>query len=110
MATYLQQLERLKALRPRLRSIAPGHGHLIEQPVAKIDEYLAHRAMREQQIVDLLRADGPITVDAIVAELYPETPEELLPMAAGTVWAHLRKLKHEGLAKGTRPDRTWSAA
>ena len=41
MAAYLEQLERLKAWRPRLKSIAPGHGHLIEQPAAKIDEYLA---------------------------------------------------------------------
>ncbi len=110
MEAYLQQLERLKALRPRLRSIAPGHGHLIEHPAAKIDEYLKHRAMREQQIVDLLQTTGPITIDAIVATLYTETPEELLPMAAGTVWAHLRKLKNDGRAKGTTPDKVWAAA
>jgi glyoxylase-like metal-dependent hydrolase (beta-lactamase superfamily II) len=110
MAAYLEQLERLKAMRPRLRSIAPGHGHLIEQPTAKIDEYLAHRAMREQQVLDLLHAQGRTTVDAIVATLYTDTPEELLPMAAATVWAHLRKLKGEGHAKGTRADGPWSAA
>ena len=40
-----------RALRPRLRSIAPGHGHLIEQPAAKIDEYLEHRAIREAQVL-----------------------------------------------------------
>jgi glyoxylase-like metal-dependent hydrolase (beta-lactamase superfamily II) len=110
MAAYLAQLERLKTLRPRLRSIAPGHGYLIEQPAAKIDEYLRHRAMREQQILEALRANRRITIDAIVTELYPDLPEELVPMAAGTVWAHLRKLKAEGLAKGTKPDKTWSAA
>ena len=110
MATYLQQLERLKGLRPRLRSIAPGHGYLIERPAEKIDEYLQHRAMREAQVLDLLRADGPIRIDAIVTVLYPEVPDELVPMAAGTVWAHLIKLKQEGLAKGTNPDKAWSAA
>lgn len=109
MTAYLQQLERLKALRPRLRSIAPGHGHLIEHPTAKIDEYLQHRAMREQQVVDLLQTTGPTTIDAIVARLYTETPEELLPMAAGTVWAHLIKLKDDGRAKGTTPDKAWTA-
>ncbi len=93
MAAYIEQLERLKGLRPRLRSIAPGHGHLIEQPVAKIDEYLQHRAMREQQILDAVTsgaaaADGT-TVDDIVAQLYAEIPDELQPMAAGTVWAHV---------------------
>ena len=102
MAAYLEQLERLKGLRPRLRSIAPGHGHLIDKPVAKIDEYLQHRAMREQQIVDALEA-GPTTVKAIGQALYPDLIEELVPMAQGTVWAHLRKLKAEGRAHRTSP-------
>jgi glyoxylase-like metal-dependent hydrolase (beta-lactamase superfamily II) len=110
MTTYLEQLERLKAHRPRLKSIAPGHGHLIEQPLAKIDEYLDHRRAREKQIVAALGRTRATTVDAIVAELYTETPEELLPMAAATVWAHLRKLKQDGKAKGTKLDGKWSAA
>jgi glyoxylase-like metal-dependent hydrolase (beta-lactamase superfamily II) len=109
MATYLQQLERLKGLRPRLRSIAPGHGHLIERPAEKIDEYLQHRAMREAQVLNRLRA-GPCTIDEIVVELYPDLPDELVPMAAGTVWAHLIKLERDGLAQGADRDATWSAA
>ena len=32
MAAYLASLERLRALRPPLRAIAPAHGHLIERP------------------------------------------------------------------------------
>lgn len=109
MAAYIEQLERLKGLRPRLRSIAPGHGHLIEQPMAKIDEYLQHRAMREQQILEALRAAGTTSIDAIVQQLYTDTPEELLPMAACTVWAHLLKLKDEGRARGVSLDGDWSA-
>lgn len=109
MATYLVQLERLKGLRPRLRSIAPGHGHLIDRPAAKIDEYLDHRAMREQQILGTLRGAGTTTVDRIAQELYTDTPRELLPMAAATVWAHLRKLEAEGQASGDRQDGPWSA-
>jgi len=108
MATYLRQLERLKTLRPKLRSIAPGHGHLIDAPVAKVDEYLEHRAMREQQIVDTLKA-SPTTVGAIVEELYSDLPKELLPMAAATVWAHLIKLVAEGRADGDAQDGRWSA-
>jgi hypothetical protein len=30
-------------------------------------------------------------------------------MAAATVWAHLRKLKDDGEAKGTKLDGKWSA-
>lgn len=110
MATYLRQLERLKGLRPRLRSIAPGHGHLIEQPAAKIDEYLQHRVMREEQVLEALRAAGTTRIDAIVQELYTEIPEELLPMAACSVWAHLLKLKDEGTAKGESLEGDWTAA
>ncbi|MEQ1786026.1 MAG: MBL fold metallo-hydrolase [Acidimicrobiales bacterium] len=109
MGEYLRQLERLKTLRPRLRSIAPGHGHLIDKPVAKIDEYLDHRSMRERQILGALGA-GPTTVEAIVEALYPDLAEELVPMAHGTVWAHLLKLKGDGQAKGTKIDGTWRAA
>ena len=59
MARVPPSLERLKALRPRLRSIAPGHGHLIEEPAAKIDEYLKHRARaRAAGRSTLLQTDG----------------------------------------------------
>jgi len=110
MASYLQQLERIKTLRPKLRSIAPGHGHLIEQPAAKVDEYLEHRAMREAQILASLTTAGTTTIDAIVGELYADTPEELHPMAAATVWAHLRQMADQGRAKGDAIDGNWSAA
>jgi glyoxylase-like metal-dependent hydrolase (beta-lactamase superfamily II) len=107
MAAYLAQLERLKALRPRLRSIAPGHGYLIEQPVAKVDEYLQHRGMREQQVLAAVDP-GPATVDAVVEQLYPDLVEELVPMAAGTVWAHLIKLEQEGKVRGDGRDGRWA--
>jgi len=108
MAAYLEQLERLKAWRPRLRSIAPGHGHLIEQPIAKIDEYLDHRHEREQQVLDCV-GSGTTSVKKIVAALYPDLIEELVPMAEGTVWAHLLKLKAEGKVSGRSQGGRWSA-
>ncbi len=107
MVAYLEQLERLKGLRPRLRSIAPGHGHLIEQPVAKIDEYLAHRHEREAQVLAAVPASGSTTIDAIVADLY-DVPETLVPMACASVWAHLRKLADEGQVVGEAIDGPWS--
>ncbi|MET0904171.1 MAG: MBL fold metallo-hydrolase [Acidimicrobiales bacterium] len=106
MAAYLEQLERLKAWRPRLRSIAPGHGHLIEQPIAKIDEYLAHRRMREQQVLDCVKS-GTSAVKEIVPALYPDLVDELIPMAEATVEAHLLKLKDEKRVKRNR--QRWSA-
>ncbi|MGK2949489.1 MAG: MBL fold metallo-hydrolase [Acidimicrobiales bacterium] len=106
MAAYLEQLERLKGLRPRLRTIAPGHGHLIEQPATKIDEYLDHRRQREAQVLAALPSEGTVTIDAIVADLY-DVPEELVPMACASVWAHLRKLTTEGRAEGDALDGPW---
>jgi glyoxylase-like metal-dependent hydrolase (beta-lactamase superfamily II) len=108
MTAYLAQLERLKAWRPRLRSIAPGHGHLIEHPIAKIDEYLQHRRDREAQVLECVRS-GTTKVAKIVEQLYPDLVEELLPMAEATVWAHLLKLRSEGKVSGRSQGGRWAA-
>jgi glyoxylase-like metal-dependent hydrolase (beta-lactamase superfamily II) len=111
MAVYLQSLERVKALRPRLRKIAPGHGYLIDDPAAKVDEYVAHRNEREAQVLGVLPTGRTgITIAKIVERLYADVREELHPVAAMTVWAHLRKLADEGKAKGKALDGRWRAA
>ena len=111
MAAYLASLERLRTHRPRLKSIAPGHGHLIEDPAAKIDEYVTHRLAREAQIFDTLASEGTTTIEALVKEIYVDTPEELHAMAARSVWAHLRKLAAEGRVQGDPEvqDGDWTA-
>ena len=106
MAQYFATLERLRKL--RLRSIAPGHGELIEEPRARIDEYLQHRRSREKQILGLVRR-GPTTVKRIVATLYADTPELLLPVAAKQIYSHLKKLRDEGRVTGRDQRSTWTA-
>ena len=110
MGAYLRSLERLKAHRPRLRSIAPGHGHLIEKPQAKIDEYIEHRLAREAQVLGSLEKAGTTTIPVIVKELYADVPEELHVMAGYSVWAHLLKLVEDSLAVGHDLDGEWSSA
>jgi glyoxylase-like metal-dependent hydrolase (beta-lactamase superfamily II) len=110
MAAYLGSLERLKGLRPRLRAIAPGHGHLITEPAAKVEEYINHRLAREQQVADELAAAGTTTIDALVESIYVDVAQELHPVARKSVWAHLRKLADEGRAVGRDLDGEWSAA
>jgi len=107
MTAYLGQLERLKALAPR--SIAPGHGRLITDPGARIDEYLTHRRARAAQIVGLLAeagatGAGTVTVDELVARIYADVTEALHPVARFSVWAHLRQLAEEGRATSVDPD------
>lgn len=109
MGAYLRSLDRLTALRPRLRSIAPGHGHLIEQPAAKIDEYTTHRLAREAQVLAALQQAGTSMIEPLVKDLYADVPEELHVMAGFSVWAHLRKLVEDGKATGDAHDGEWTA-
>ena len=104
MATYLASLERLAGRRLRLRTIAPGHGHLIEDPAARLAEYLAHRLEREAAILAALEA-GAATVEQLVAAVYVDLHDTLRPAAAQTVHAHLLKLVAEGRATGS--DGAW---
>jgi glyoxylase-like metal-dependent hydrolase (beta-lactamase superfamily II) len=105
MAAYLDALRRLKTM--RIRSIAPGHGHVIDEPMAKIDEYLTHRGERERAILDALRA-GAGTIDAVVERVYVDVPEALHPIARHSVHAHLLKLNFEGKVQGADLDGDWT--
>jgi glyoxylase-like metal-dependent hydrolase (beta-lactamase superfamily II) len=107
MAKYLATLERLKKM--RLSKIAPGHGDVIEEPKARIDEYIQHRLGREKQILAILKKH-PAKIREIVATLYVDTPEPLLDVAAKQVHAHLLKLKAEGKVVGTSAKSDWKLA
>ncbi|HMQ26566.1 MAG TPA: MBL fold metallo-hydrolase [Acidimicrobiales bacterium] len=102
MATYLASLERVKAM--RLRKIAPGHGHVIEDPQAVLDHYLAHRAEREAAILAALRGEGTASIDRLVEVVYTDVDAERHPIARHTVHAHLRKLADEGHVTGDDRD------
>ena len=97
MAAYLKALQRLHDI--PMRGIAPGHGGFIDDPKAKVDEYLTHRLARERAIADALVDAGRATVEELVSAVYLDVPEELHPIARFSVWAHLRKLAAEGLAE-----------
>jgi glyoxylase-like metal-dependent hydrolase (beta-lactamase superfamily II) len=92
LAAYLDSLDRMAAL--GARTILPGHGPVVLDAAAKLAEYRAHRLEREAQIVAAL-ADGPAAVAEIVDVVYEGYPPEVLPLAARSVTAHLRKLADE---------------
>jgi glyoxylase-like metal-dependent hydrolase (beta-lactamase superfamily II) len=83
---YLDSLARIRELTPK--RLLPGHGPIVEDPVALIDSYVEHRRMRSEQIAEALRA-GAKTVEEIVERVYPGIPERLRPAAEETVRAHL---------------------
>ena len=112
MADYLAALERLAALEPRLRTIAPAHGHVIADPAGKLHEYLTHRRAREAQVLDAVRSVGDQGADTakLVEAIYTEVPDVLWPVARFSVWAHLRKLAAEGAVVAVDvddPDTLW---
>ena len=103
LADYLASLQRMLQLNPD-RAL-PAHGPVIDDPAALIHHYVAHRAQREQQVLELL-ASGASTVEAITAKIYPSISKELLGMAQESVLAHLMKLEFEGRA--SRDASSWA--
>lgn len=93
LAAYIRSLQRVLALQPLL--LLPAHGPAIEDPAAILGEYLAHRRLRERQILDLL-ASGPATAESLVNQMYRNLRPELRDAALGSVLAHLIKLRDEG--------------
>lgn len=104
LAGYLAGLARLRAL--DLALICPGHGPLVEDPAAKLDEYVEHRLARERALLDALSA-GARSVDELLDAAWADAPAMLRPAATVTLAAHLDKLADEGrLPEGVeRPER-----
>jgi glyoxylase-like metal-dependent hydrolase (beta-lactamase superfamily II) len=96
LTAYLRSLRRMRELGPR--TIYPGHGPVVLRALAKLDEYLDHRTMREEQILAAL-GDASRTPEELVTEIYTNYPPELHELAARSVLAHLLKLEVEGRAE-----------
>ena len=106
LSGYLAALERLQAM--DLALLCPGHGPVVEDPHAKIGEYLAHRRDRERRVIAALD-DGKRSVDELLDEVWDDAPAVLRPAAAVTLASHLDKLEEEGrLPEGVeRPKWPW---
>jgi endoribonuclease LACTB2 len=103
LGQYMNSLRRLLDL--DVERIYPAHGPVIHNARQKISEYIAHRELRERQIIGALR-DGPLEVIAIVKRIYTDVPEFLHPAAAQSVRSHLRKLLNEGQVE--EHEKVWS--
>ena len=91
---YMRSLERMARTRPEV--VCPGHGDTILRGARRIQQQIAHRQGREDQVVAAL-ADGADTVDTIVGAVYPRNLRKNLRDAAGrNVRTHLEKLRQEG--------------
>jgi glyoxylase-like metal-dependent hydrolase (beta-lactamase superfamily II) len=105
LAGYLQGLERLRS--HDLNLLAPGHGPLVHDVQAKLDEYVSHRLERERRLVAALRA-GKRTVQDLLDDVWDDAPAVLRPAAAVTLAAHLDKLADEDrLPEGVERPKPW---
>ncbi len=92
LAQYMTSLTRLLERKPV--AIYPAHGPFIEDGVGKLEEYIAHRWRREEQILAAL-AEGVHQIDAMVKIIYAAYPSFLYAAAGQSVCSHLLKLERE---------------
>lgn len=79
-----------------VRRLAPGHGPDHADAGHLASTVVRHRARREEQLVAVLERLGPSRANEIVAAAYRGLSAELVPVAANTVWAHMRRLVRQG--------------
>jgi glyoxylase-like metal-dependent hydrolase (beta-lactamase superfamily II) len=95
MRAYQRTLHRLRDEFASASRIYGGHGEALDTPLAKIDEYIAHRELRERELLEAL-ASGPQTVPALVRRIYAAVSPVLWPAAARQMLAYLIALEREG--------------
>ncbi|MFY0409719.1 MBL fold metallo-hydrolase [Solicola sp. PLA-1-18] len=96
LGPYLDSLERLLGkARSGLVSLLPGHGPVVEDPVAVLEHYLAHRAERLEQVRAAV-AGGATTPRAVVEQVYADVDESVWPAAELSVAAQLDHLAAGG--------------
>jgi len=93
---YMASLRKLLPL--DLAVIYPAHGPAIRDPYKKLNDYIAHRELREQQILDAMKS-GLTEIPAMVKRIYTDVPEFLHAAAGNSVLSHLNKLLKEGVVR-----------
>lgn len=98
LAAYLASLERLARLTGsgEVTALAPGHGPAVADAAGVVEFYLKHRAERLDQvrhavaeICAVAELAGRDLADAVVEEVYADTPVEVWPAARLSVLAQL---------------------
>ena len=97
MTAYMASLDRLLGRDDRL--YLPAHGPEVENPHAHVRALVAHRRMREKQILAHLEA-GEGRIPAMVETMYRDIDPRLHPAAGRSVLAHLVDLEGRGLVTG----------
>uniref|UniRef100_E6Q340 Putative hydrolase n=1 Tax=mine drainage metagenome TaxID=410659 RepID=E6Q340_9ZZZZ len=104
MRPYQATLRRLLAEFGDARTICCGHGPIVTEPRAKIEEYIAHRERREAELLGALAA-GPQTIPDLVERIYRDADMRLWAAAARQMLAYLIALEEERRVSAIRLER-----
>jgi glyoxylase-like metal-dependent hydrolase (beta-lactamase superfamily II) len=96
MTAYLASLDLLLARDDQVYH--PAHGPPVDKPKAHVRALIAHRRMREQQILAKLDK-GEGRIPAMVETMYRKVDPRLHPAAGRSVLAHLVDLERRGLVR-----------
>lgn len=108
MRPYQRTLARLRDEFADARVIYGGHGERVDDAASKIAEYIAHRQLRERELLDAL-AHGPKTIPQLVLHIYGGKTPILWPAMARQMLAYLIPLGDEGVVTSRRLDRPMTA-
>jgi glyoxylase-like metal-dependent hydrolase (beta-lactamase superfamily II) len=94
LGDYLSSLDRLRdfAAEATARTILPGHGPKLDDPIAVLDHYIRHRAERLAQVESAVAA-GARTAREVVERVYADVDRALWPAAEWSVQAQLEYLR-----------------
>lgn len=100
LADFMASLLKLKAC--GAATIYPGHGPVVEDAPAKINEYIKHRHQRETEVMEALKKQGELSSTDVVNHLYTPLPYLLRLSATKTIEKHLEKLIKERRVRQVR--------
>ena len=94
LGPYLGSLRRLRdlAVSAEVSVVWPGHGPVLDDALAVLDHYLAHRAERLEQVREAVAAGAVEPMD-VVRRVYADVDERLWPAAELSVRAQLDYLR-----------------
>jgi glyoxylase-like metal-dependent hydrolase (beta-lactamase superfamily II) len=108
MRPYQRTLRRLADEFGDARVIYGGHGERVDDAPAKVAEYIAHRQMRERELLEALSA-APQTIPELVLRIYGASRPILLPAMARQMLAYLLALEDEGRVRSVPLDQPMDA-
>jgi len=103
MKAYIESLKLL--LEYPLKSMAPGHGKVIDDPEGAVSWLVDHRLKREQKVVDGLEKITEGDLDELVLVVYDDVDKSIHHMAKLSLTAHLIKLEQDGRVSRDKQER-----